>query len=249
MPLGPAAWAGWRRSGLGTALILGAIFAAYAPAIRGEFIWDDKEFITENSLITGDSGLGPFWTGKAPAGQARARLPDYWPLTYTALWIEWRLWGPTPRVSTLQPAAPTARVSLDLARAHAAWDSGASISRALLFAIDPVNVESVAWIFQHKNTLSMLFFLLSISWYLQSVGGQQKDTWPQRSPECGDSRGGEHQRAGYFPVQGRQWVWYGLSLAAFALSLLSKTATVMLPLILLACVWWLSGESDLRKTC
>ena len=39
---------------------------------------------------------------------------------------------------------------------------------ALLYAVHPVNVESVAWVSQHKNVLSLLFFLLSLLWFIKS---------------------------------------------------------------------------------
>jgi len=80
-----------------------------------------------------------------------------------------------------------------------------------VFAIHPVNVATTAWISEQKNTLSMLFFAMSILLYLKF---DEKD----------------------------QWRWYGLSLLAFLLALLSKSAVVMLPFVLLECVWWLHGR-------
>src|SRR5581483_8433825 len=53
---------------------------------------------------------------------------------------------------------------------------------ALVFAVHPVNVESVAWITQRKNTLSMLFALMSARWFLT------QDTGPSRTPSAARRR-------------------------------------------------------------
>ena len=73
------------RRFLPAALIVGAALLAYAPVLRAGFIWDDGIFLTENRLIRASDGLYRFWFTTAP--------PDYFPLTSSMLWFEWRLWG------------------------------------------------------------------------------------------------------------------------------------------------------------
>jgi len=72
----------------GTALIIGAVFFVYAPSLNGGFILDDDLLLTESSLIKASDGLYRFWCTTQPA--------DYWPVSNTTLWIEWRLWGMHP---------------------------------------------------------------------------------------------------------------------------------------------------------
>ncbi len=52
------------------------------------FIWDDSVLLTDNALIKAADGLYRFWF--------TTEAHDYWPLTSTTFWVEWRLWGMDP---------------------------------------------------------------------------------------------------------------------------------------------------------
>ncbi|MGD0516949.1 MAG: hypothetical protein ABSA26_05375, partial [Thermoguttaceae bacterium] len=69
----------------GAAIIVLAVFIAYFPSLSGGFIWDDEILLTKNSLINAPDGLLRIWRTTEPI--------DYWPLTNTSFWLEWRLWG------------------------------------------------------------------------------------------------------------------------------------------------------------
>src|SRR4029077_21290392 len=80
--------------------------------------------------------------------------------------LEWRLWG------MKSTGYHVVNLALHIAACLLLWLLLRRLSipggflAALLYAIHPVNVESVAWVVQRKDTLSTLFFLLSILWYL-----------------------------------------------------------------------------------
>ncbi len=69
----------------GTVIIVLAVFLAYRPSMTGGFILDDDGLLTKNTLISSPDGLYQFW--------CTAEADDYWPVTNSALWIEWREWG------------------------------------------------------------------------------------------------------------------------------------------------------------
>ncbi len=191
---------GWRTFIPLAALITLAVAVAYTPVLHAGFVFDDPVLITDNPLIKASDGLHRFWF--------TTEAPDYYPLSSTLFWLEWRWWGARPMgyhvVNVLLHAANTVLIWVVLRRLKipGAWLA------ALIFGLHPVNVATVAWVSEQKNTLSMLFYLVAILLYL-------------RFDEDGS------------------WGWYAASLAAFLLALLSKTAVVMLPVVLLGCVWWM----------
>ena len=193
----------WRSTGPGAALIVLLTVVAYAPALQGAFLWDDNTFLTENPLNRASDGLRRIWFTTEAA--------DYYPLTNSLGWLQWRLWGADTRgyhvVNVLLHAVNAVMVWMVLRRLQipGAWWAG------LIFALHPVNVATAAWISEQKNTLSMLFGLVSVFLYVR------------------------------FREENR-WGWYALSLAAFLLALLSKSAIVMLPVVLLGCAWWSRGR-------
>jgi len=210
---------------LGALAILVLVFLAYFPALRGPFIWDDDSMLTRNPLISSDGGLAQIWCG--------TQQFDYFPLTSTSFWLEWRCWGMNPAgyrvVNVLLHALSAVLLWRIFKRLHV---PGAWVA-ALLFALHPVCVASVAWIAERKNTLSLFFFLLSLLCYLRFDSASRITHHASRDPYASSLI--------LHPSS-----FYLLSLFAFLLALLSKTSVVMLPVLLLGCCWWRRGTVTRR---
>ena len=189
---------------------------------------DDDLLLTDNHFIKASDGLQQFWCG--------TESPDYWPMTNTTLWIEWRLWGMNPT------GYHVTNLILHIVETLLIWIILRNLSvpgaflAAVLFAVHPVNVESVAWIASRKNLTAMLFFLLAILWYLKAhTLTISTGTVPARSHGGPRKQGTNPQ-----PLAPSPWLlWYWLSLTAFVLAMLGKGSTVVLPVLLLGIVWWL----------
>src|SRR5437660_967288 len=201
-----------RRLVAAAAIIVGAVLLVYLPALRAGFVWDDEQLITSNPLLRTFSGLIEIWSG--------GRTADYFPITNTAFWIEYHLFGDNPlgyhALNILLQAADAVLVWLVLRRLQTpgAWFAG------LIFGIHPIHVESVAWISELKNVLAMFFVLVSIFCFLATE---------------------EKRLPGAFTE-------YIASLVFFLLALLSKTQAVFLPVVLLLCAWWRGWLSETAKS-
>lgn len=194
---------------------------AYARSIHGQFIWDDDLHVTANPTIIGPLGLTEIWT------TARA---NYFPLVLTNFWVQHALWGLNPLpyhvVNVLFHAAAAVLLWRVLSRLRipGAWLGAA------LWALHPVQVESVAWISELKNTQSAVFFLASVWCYLRWIEGAP-------SPGAAAAAEGREPRA-------NPYYWYAL--ACGVLAILSKPSAVMLPAALGLAAWWVRHRFDVR---
>ena len=215
----PPSW--FRRDWvLGLILIL-FVIVAYMPIWHAGFIWDDDAMLTANPCIVGPLGLKEIWTTNAA---------DICPFVLTTFWVERALWGLAPLpyhlVNVLMHGACAVllwRVLRSL-RVQGAWLGAA------LWALHPVAVESVAWITEMKNTESALFFLASILFFVKCLSPENVAQQPATTKLPVRER-----------VSGRNASAYAVCLLFAALAMASKSSTVILPVVLCLCAWWLEG--------
>jgi len=193
-------------------LIFCTTFIAYLPALKGGFIWDDDAHVTRPELRS-VAGLWKVWSDLHATQQ-------YYPLLHSAFWVEHRLWGDRTLgyhlANVLLHAAAATLLVLILRRLKI---PGALLA-GLIFAVHPVCVESVAWISEQKNTLSLVLYLLAALAYLGFDG------------------------SGIRPRATRAYLFASLM---FIMALLTKTVAATLPAALLLLVWWQRGRLLWRK--
>lgn len=152
-----AKWRAWLPQAL---LILAVGIWVYWPALGGGWIWDDEVYITRNPIIHDPDGFWKVWINRDGQG-------DYYPLTS---FVEWTLWN---FLGNATPGWHIVSLALHLTGAFLIWRLFAKINlqpawiAALLFTIYPRNVESVAWINELKNTLSLPPLLLAMLLWLR----------------------------------------------------------------------------------
>ena len=200
-------------------LLVVAVCAAYMRVCHAGFIWDDDDHLTNNPCIIGPLGFSAIWTSAKAV---------YYPLVLTTFWVEHFIWGLDPLPYHLVNVAVHAAdgvllwVTLRRLRVQGAWLGAA------LWALHPVQVESAAWITELKNTQSCLFYLLAILYFLKWMALHE-------APNAGHVDGFPRSRA------------YGLALLFAILAILSKSSTVMLPVVLGLCWWWMDGRWHMRN--
>jgi protein O-mannosyl-transferase len=141
-------------------LILAVVtMLAYQPAWHGGFLWDDEAHIATPELRSLD-GLRRIWFEPRTTQQ-------YYPLLYSSSWLQERFWGDSPTAYHLvNLLLHIGCVVLVLKILRLLRIPGAELA-TIVFALHPVNVETVAWIAERKNTLSGVFGLAATLSYLK----------------------------------------------------------------------------------
>ena len=194
------------------ALVALSTFLVFLPALQNDWVnWDDTANFLDNPAYRGLGWAQLKWMWSTQM------LRHYIPLSWMTLGLDYKIWGMNPwgyhlTNVLLHTADAVAFYLLAVAifkitippKAGAEIPIGAMFA-ALIFAIHPLRVESVAWITERRDVLSGLFYLLAILAYIHA----------------------------YQPGHPIRRKYYWLCLASFALALLSKEIVVTLPALLL----------------
>ncbi len=221
-------WLGTQPSVLALALAL-ATLLVFARAVRCGFVdYDDADYVTANAQVQ----AGLTWAGVQWAFTT-GHASNWHPLTWLSHMLDAQLYGLAPAghhlTSVVLHAVNASLVFLVLTiLTGAKWRS---LIVATLFALHPLRVESVAWISERKDVLSMFFGLLAILAY-----GRYARKSEGRNPKSETTPKPESRMAA-------GWRTYVAALLLFALSLMSKPMFVTLPCVLLLLDWWPLGRS------
>jgi protein O-mannosyl-transferase len=142
------------------AVLAGIAFAVFARALHYDFVtFDDPYYVFLNPHVY--SGLTPDSIGWAFTSFENA---NWHPITWLSLQLDQTVWGPGPwgyhLTNVILHAANAGLLFLVLrALTGAFWRS---VIVALLFAVHPLRVESVAWVTERKDVLSTFFGLVAL---------------------------------------------------------------------------------------
>jgi tetratricopeptide (TPR) repeat protein len=140
-------------------LLVVATFVAYQPAWHGKPIWDDAAHLTYPELRS-RNGLVRIWTDPGT-------LQQYYPVAATVFWVEAKLWGDATLGYHLVNILLHVTAALLLFKILRTLEIPAAGLAAAIFALHPIQVESVAWISELKNTFSGVCYFGAALAYLR----------------------------------------------------------------------------------
>ena len=199
------------------AAVVLATFASFLPVLSNGFVeWDDYENLISNPDYRGLGWSQLRWMFTT------FHMGPYQPLSWASLGLDYLIWGMNPagyHLTNLVLHAANAfffycvcrrllALALPAADDDGSWQLSISAAfAALLFALHPLRVESVAWATERRDVLSGLFFLWTIYCYLRATSDA--------------------------PAQSRSRRWLVAALAVYVLSLLAKAMAITLPVALI----------------
>jgi Flp pilus assembly protein TadD len=236
------------REILACALLTVSVLVTYAPAARFGFInFDDPDYVSENAHVqAGLTRAGLAWAFFNLHGEH-----TYWhPVTWVSHMLDCQLFGVNPGahhlVNAIFHAANAVLLFLLLKQMTAAF--WRSLLVAALFALHPLQVDTVAWITERKNVLSTLFWLLATMAYVRYARrtdkpGIQDLSARHRQPIAKELPSAPSATRRPPPFGSRFLTFdYFLPLLLFALGLMSKPALVTLPFVFLLLDYWPLGR-------
>lgn len=137
-----------------------AVAFIYQPAWHGGFVWDDEQVIADRELQS-LHGLYRVWFDISAAQQ------QYYPLAFSVLWVERKVWGDTMLGYHFVNIVLHVLCALLVLRVLQRLAIPGAFLASALFALHPLQVESVAWIVELKNILSTIFYLGAAIAYLR----------------------------------------------------------------------------------
>lgn len=199
-------------------IILFFTFIVFSNSIDNSFTnWDDPDYIINNKYLKDISASGIKTIFTTPY------FANYHPLTTLSYALEYNFFSKTINGSKVADPISFHFINLLLHLLNVVLvyifiimlskRKEIAIIVSLLFAIHPMHVESVSWISERKDVLYSFFFLISMIFYLKYIDSEK---------------------------EGKKY--YSFSLIAFVLSLLSKSAAVVLPLILIIIDYYKSKD-------
>ena len=188
-----------------------AVLLVFAPVRHNEFLnWDDQSYVTQNDHVRG----GVTWDGIVWAFTS-SHSANWHPLTWISHMLDCQLYNLQPgghHITNVLIHSINAAV-LFLLLWMLTHSTGRSVLVAVLFAFHPLRVESVAWLSERKDVLSLFFGLLALVAYARFTQSNIKNA------KC-------------------KTPWYVAALILFAMGLMSKPMLVTWPFVMLLLDFW-----------
>ncbi|HTW95821.1 MAG TPA: hypothetical protein VMD30_13545 [Tepidisphaeraceae bacterium] len=187
------------------------VVVTFFQSAVGKFVWDDDNYASAPILSQPDA-LHQIWFTKGATAQ-------WYPLTYTTFWIDNHLWHDNTIGYHLENFLLHALSAILIWRLLRRLAIPLPWLCAAIWAIHPLQAESVSWIAERKNVLSGFLFFASLWFYVDYA-------------DLIDPNVRAALRIKFKPLA------YILSLILFTLAMTAKTVVCVLPVVVVLLLWW-----------